>query len=375
MSENLTASQRAAQFAAATRQNFQPLPTQTATQENTSLTFTLPKARLLSKIILDVQFKFQAKNSNILTFPYTDEFAPYKILRKVSLDLNNGFSPFTIGGAELAMFNMVHRPNGDIVRQVNSFVNKHDETPIDNSYALNKNHLGYWNNKGAGATDYAANEIGFGLELPITLNDRDAIGLILLQNSETYCTLNIDIGSIAGMFEGASASIADYDLTFSEIKITPILETFSIPASGVYPDLSVLKLVNSRQESFVGGGQHIIKLSTGTIYRRIIFSIKDANGRPLEDAEITSNFSLIFNQADSFYEISPRALRILNTQQYGFTLPQGMYCFDFAFQGIAGLSGSRDFVDTERLTEFWLRFNTSNSGRVSIVSETLARLT
>jgi hypothetical protein len=31
-------------------------------------------------------------------------------------------------------------------------------------------------------------------------------------------------------------------------------------------------------------------------------------------------------------------------------------------------------VDTERLSEFWVRFSTENTGRISVVSETLSRL-
>lgn len=355
--QQLTASQRAALFAQATRQNMQMLPSQVASSGASTLTFTLPKARLLSKILLDCSFKVNMKHPSELDLPATDVFSPYNLIRKISLDLNNGFSPYVIGGKEVAMLNMVHRGNATFLKQAS-------ENSIDT------NAYGYWKNKGA-AADGKENEIRFTLELPVTLNDRDSIGLILLQNEQTTTNLIVDLANGSDMFQNSDG----YTCEITNAKITPMLETFSIPAnSQAFPDLSVLKLTVSRNDSFVGAGQHIIKLSTGTIYRRLIFRLVDENGNPLDDTDLNGTIDLVFNQADSNYQIDPRMLRMLNTTQYGYTLPKGMYVFDFAYQGIVGLSGTRDYIDTERLTEFWLRFNTNGSGRCELISETIARL-
>lgn len=355
--QNLTASQRAALFAQATRQNMQMLPSQVAHTGASTLTFTLPKARLLSKILLDFSFKVKITHASNTNLPTTDVFSPYNLIRKISLDLNNGFSPYVIGGKETAMLNMVHRGNATFLEKANS------NTETTNAY-------GYWKNKGSSSTG-KENEIRFTLELPITLNDRDSIGLILLQNEQTTTNLIVDLANGADMFMDATG----YTCEITECKVTPMLETFSIPAnSQAFPDLSVLKLTVSRNDSFVGAGQHIIKLSTGTIYRRLIFRLVDEDGNPLDDTDLNGTIDLVFNQADSNYQIDPRMLRMLNTTQYGFTLPKGMYVFDFAYQGIVGLSGTRDYIDTERLTEFWLRFNTNDSGRCELITETIARL-
>ena len=360
--QNLTASQRAALFAQATRQNMQMLPTQSVSSGAQTLTFNLPKSRLLSKIMIDVKIKFNASHATKTTLPEHDLFAPYRAIRRISLDLNNGFSPYVIGGKECAMLNMIHRGNAKYVSEV------FDNSSTDNS--ADTNSYGYWINKGCSPTG-KENELRFTLELPVTLNDRDPVGLILLQNDSTNVHLMVDFANGADMFDDTEG----YTIDITEAKITPMIESFSIPANAnAFPDLSVLKLTNSRNDSYVGSGQHIIKLSTGTIYRRLFFRILDKDGNPVADDDITSNISLVFNQADTNYDISPRALRMLNTTQYGFTLPKGMYVFDFAYQGIVGLSGTRDYIDTERLTEFWLRYNTNDSGRIEIVTECIARL-
>lgn len=356
--KTLTAAQRAQLFAQATRQNIQMLPTQTANQGATSLTFTLPKARLLSKILVDFKFKVKVTHASSTSLPTgADIFTPYRLIRKISLDLNNGFSPYVIGGKECAMLNMISRQRADYVKQCTE-----NETDT--------NAFGYWKNKGASSTG-KENEIAFTLELPVTMNDRDPVSLILLQNDATIVNLLVDLANGSDMYDSSTG----YTIEITEAKVTPMVETFSLPANAqAYPDLSVLKIVNSRNDSYVGAGQHIIKLATGTIYRRLIFRILDEDGNPLADDEITSNIDLVFNQADTNYSIAPRSLRLLNTTQYGFTLPKGLYVLDFCYQGQPSMGGTRDLVDTERLTEMWLRFSTGDSGRIEIISECIARL-
>lgn len=350
--EKLTAQQRAALFAQATRQNFQMLPAEKATGGSTTLSFQFPKSRLLSKVMLKCNALIKIKHASITNVPF-DGFTPFKVLRKITMDLNNGFSPYVIGGKEAAMLNMIHIHPGVMTRNSNN----------EQAYV-------YMPDLKA-STEGTTNVISFNLELPVALNDRDPVGLILLQNDQTNVTLMCDIAAGADILDYATG----YTVEVEQVVIQPMLETFSIPAvADAYPDLSVLKLTNSRVDSYVGSGQNIIKLATGTIYRRLVFQILDDNGNPLNDSQITSDISLIFNQADANYNISPAALRALNTRMLGYELPKGMFVFDFANQGLTGLSGTRDYIDTNRLTEFWLRFSTVGKGKIIIISECLARL-
>lgn len=358
MAEQLTASQRAALFAQATRQNLQMLPTATATGGSQTLSFTLPKARLLSKIVLSVSTKVKviSKASGEEYRGYTWSWSELaSVIRRITLDLNNGFSPYVIGGLETVMLNMISRY-------------RHDNLTVPSHLTVNDT-----NNLMMGCTydtSAACYLLNCTLELPITLNDRDCVGLIMLQNDATNVTLNVDIDSGSNVIGGNS-----YTVEVKEVRVTPCLETFSIPANAqAFPDISVLKLTNSRQEDFVGGGQHIVKLNTGTIYRRIIFLVKDENGILAGEDFFNGTIDLVFNQADTNYSVTPSMIRRLNTIQYGFTLPKGMFVLDFSYQGTVNLGGSRDYIDTERLTEMWLRFTTTGSGTINLVNETLSRL-
>ncbi|MCU5568097.1 cytoplasmic protein [Bacillus paranthracis] len=349
--EQYSPQQRAMIWATSTRQYQQTLPTQVVTQEGMTLDFTLPKARLLTKIWLHVKAVATLKSSsgNI----QRDPMSPYGILRRVELNLNNGFSPYIVSGKELFMYN--------VLRQ-------HPDVLLPGS---NKQSLNYVEN--VATTAGKDNEIQFTVPIPVSLNDRDPVGMVMLQNNTANVNLTVAVDQLANAYK-LNASNAD-QVTFKSMSITPVIETFSIPSiPGGQPDMSVLKLVQSNSDLFSGGGQNILKLNVGTIYRKLLFYIEDSNGKPLEPKDFTGNMELVFNQADTPYNIKPEVLVHKNHSDLGYPLPPGVYCFDFSNQGVPNLGGSRDYIDSERLTEFWFRFSTQVGGKVTVVSETLSRL-
>lgn len=348
----LTAQQRAALFMTATRQTIQALPAEIVKSENSTVQFLLPKARLLSKIYLEVDAIVTVKATAGESVAI-DPMSPYKVLRRISLDLNNGFMPFIIPGRDLFLYNL-DRLNPDVLLPQASL-------------------------KGVNYVEKAAsaagvdNHIKFTVELPVTLNDRDPVGLVMLQNINTSVMLTVDVATMANAYALNAAN--GETATFKSMTITPVLETYTIPPSqDAVPDVSVLKLVSSKTDQFAGSGQNIVKLQVGTIYRKLFLYFANTDGTPIKDADFNGNLELVFNQADIPYAVKPSILSARNASQLGYTLPEGCYLFDFSFQGIPNLGGSRDYVDTENLTEFWLRFNTTNAGTVTSIAETLSRL-
>lgn len=330
--KQISAAQRAQNFAAATRQNLHMLPSRTLTNLGESIQFTYPKARLLSKtsikfdVILDTAMN---KNFN------GETFRPFEIVRRISLSLNNGFEPFVISGRDLAILNMVRMTE-----------TKHMIPEATGSEG----------------------EYSFILELENALNQRDASSLILLQNESTQVTLTIDLASNAQLQKIIPNS------AFMSCKITPMLQTWTIPNyTDAFPDLSVIKLVKSRTETIGSDGEHVFKLDVGTIYRKLIFFVTNPDG---EGENIDGNIELIYNTADTPISIDAEMLRYKNKSDFGFDLPLGMYVFDMSgYAGFSGYGGSRDFIDTERLSEFWARFsNLSKDYKVTVIQENLSRL-
>lgn len=352
MDEKKTSVYRAQMFSQMTRQNWQMLPAQKTTSEASTLEFNLPKARLLSKITFDVEAKITLSHATATTIKQ-DEFTPYKMLRRVQLDLNNGFTPYSIGQEAILLYNMV-RQHPSIVFPDNS---------NDQAYCYFPPMVVSSSGK--------ENTFKFTVDLPITTNERDAVGLYMLQNNETNVVLKVDLANGADIFGNQSG----YTVSLNEVKVTPMIETFSIPSlADAYPDLSVLKLVTSRYDSFDSAGQNIVRLTTGTTYRKLILRFTDNDGNPLADSDFTSPLQLVFNQADINYSMRAENLRHLNQAMLGYPLPKGCYVFDFSNQGITNMGGTRDYIDTKELTEFWIQFTATKTGKVCCVQENLARL-
>ncbi|WP_434785683.1 cytoplasmic protein [Bacillus velezensis] len=347
--QQLSPQQRAQMFTAATRQTWQMMGTKTVTEDMQTIDFNLPKVRLLSQILVEFEATVSLKSQNA-TIP-AKTFSPYQIIRNIALELNSGFRPFVVSGEALHIYSL-DRLNPDVLLPSNS---QRAVSYIETA---------------ASATGKDA-KIKFQVALPLTLNQRDPVGLVLLQNEETTVSLTIDTARAQDTYQLASGDT----VTLKQLKVTPTIETFSIPAvKEAIPDLSVLKLVSEKGEVFSGNGQNIVKLSTGTIYRKLMFYFTDETGAPLKDTDFSGNLELVFNQADIPYSIKPSALAARNHSDLGYTLPDGVFIFDFSNQGFPNFGGSRDYIDTERLTEFWVRFNTQKAGRVKVIAEKLSRL-
>lgn len=349
--KQISAQERAMYFAQATRQTYQTLPTSRFTQENSTIMIDIPKVRLMSKIILEVEAVATLKSTAATILK--DTFSPYGILRRISVDLNNGFSPFILSGKEAFLYSL-NRDNPNVLLPQNSI---RGVNYVENAASV-------------AGTDA---KIKFQIVLPVTLNDRDAVGLVLLQNTETNVTVTVDLGKLADAYKLTPAN--NDDVVFKSVAITPLVETYTVPPAEIArPDLSVLKLVQSKAETFAGNGQNIIRIQTGLIYRKMVLYFEDNDHNPLVDSDFSGNLELVFNTADIPISIKPSILAAKNANELGYPLPDGVYAFDWSYQGIPNLGGTRDYIDTERLTQFELRFSTQKAGKVTIVPETLSRL-
>lgn len=342
--KQITPAQRMALFNQSTRQNKHMLPVTSCVGGSQTMQLLLPKSRLLSKIMVKVNAKINLTHASKTKCNINCN----KLIRRFSLDLNNGFSPFVVSGDELHIYNML---------SIHS--NAFEEMASDNKSIV----------ASSSGTD---NEITMYYELPLTLNERDAQGLILLQNAETSVTLSIDLGTEGDMFNEDKTG---FTMVIKDVKVMACTETFSLPAvQQAFPDLSVLKLVNGVSHSFLANTVNTVKLSTGTIYRKLIMKFEDEDGNPLLPSDFTSDIQLVFNQADINYSISAEMLKDLNSIELTNYMPEGVYFFDFSSQGFTNFGGTRDLIDTELLTEFWIKFGTSKKGKVSVISECIARV-
>lgn len=353
MSTQITPQQRAQNFGAYTRQHKQTLGSKTG-HANDHIEFEVPKARLLQGISLLCKVVVN-KGAGVLEFnSVNDKLSLYDVLRRISIDYNNGFSPVVASGKDIAVLNMLRIDPKTII----------PTSTRDFSLCTITNDIEYETNEYLTVkTEDEKIEYYFMLELPLTLNERDPVGLILAQNGQTLINFSVDIAN----------KVMDKEV--ESVKVTPIITSFSVPTSELaFPDLSVLKVVDSRKEVFSAGAPNVIKLPIGMIYRKIIFGLFDENGKAITPDKITSNIELIFNGADVPYSVDPQALRLMTVTATGSRLPDGYYAFDFATAGVPNMAGSRDYIDCETLSTFEVRFTSSESGKLTIISEKISRL-
>ena len=321
MAEKITAQQRAQLFGASTRQHFQMLGMQEVKGGAQTISFRVPKARIMQGVKLWVEGKLNLTHASVTEreIGYLDV---YKCLRRLSIDFNNGFMPVVCSGYEMSLVNMLY-PNPAMVKS------DYKGTTLATTPQ-----------KWAVSADGSDNDFCFMLDIPLTINYRDPVGLVLAQNAETNIDITIDIANAAAMIDNASGYTAD----FPTLKITPMISSFSVPAdTRAFPDMSVLKIVDSRNETFTSG-QSYIKLPVGMIYRKLIFKFENTDGTPMSIDDITSNIELVLNTADTPYSVSPKMLKHINTMQAGEVFPQGVYYFSFDYQGVNGYGGLTEKV-------------------------------
>ena len=346
---NLTAQQRAQLFAASTRQHYQMIGTKEITGGAQTVEFTIPKARLLQAVRVYVSGVLNVKGAAAVDVSKT---AIYKSIRQAVIDLNNGFRPIVLGGEQAALMSMLYpRPE--------MWLASADGATLAKCPA-----------KLAASEGGSDNEFSFFLDLPLTTNERDMTGIVLAQNNETLINLSLDIANANAVVNNK----AGYTCDFKSMKIKVMTVTYSIPSdSRCMPDMSILVIKDSRSDAITSGVNYV-KLPTGMIYRKMLMKFENADGTPMTMDKIASNLEVVLNTADVPYSIDPVMLHEWNKLQTGIEMPEGVYFLSFDYQGQLGYGGARDLLDAERITELAIRFNATEAGKLTVVSEKLSRL-
>jgi hypothetical protein len=58
----------------------------------------------------------------------------------------------------------------------------------------------------------------------------------------------------------------------------------------------------------------------------------------------------------------------------GANIPTGTFVFDFTDQGFMNYGGSRDYINTNGLNEFWIKCQMGATGTVRAIYETMTKL-
>lgn len=314
-------------FLESTRQNMRKAG-QSAYVALGSSQLALPKVGYLSRIHLHVTGVM-----NIVPGAGTatlSEKGPFALLRRLRFVLGNGTELINVSGFGA------------------SLVDKHSRlryTPEDGGISAPFASQIY-----AAGVSSGNNDWNFFVTLPVTPNERDITGLILLQ-AEGVVSNFIAEWQAAG---GASSEFpvvltGNATATFTG-RIDVYLETFTVPAMAEdQPPLDRVHQIIERVDPIFSVGENAIKLLEENTYLRIIHAV-EINGALSSDA--IDEMRLRYNVTDVPYQIDRGMKMYLQRRNWTKDFPKGVFHWDFFDQGYPNFGGERDLVQASGLAEF-----------------------
>jgi hypothetical protein len=315
-------------FITATRQSVQKvatLPFESGQRKSKDL----PRVGLLANLYLRVKGTLTVTpNTGTATLKTKNYGKPYGLIERLQLTANSGTDIVNVSGLGLYLRNLIADDS------------KMDVLAANMPEAVSGNPVFQF------GTASGANDVQFTLKVPVVINERDPVGLILLQNGETLMDLGLTWANPSNLF----TLTGNAEIAFTgNAHVT--MEYFEVPLNAEdYPDLSIAHTILEDSISVDGVGDLNYVIPRGNIYQRVIHRLL-LNDVPagFEDVE---RMTLRYNQSNHPYVIDGLDQLALQRDRYKRDLAKGVYVWDWAFQGQAGFGGNRDLVNSRAITDF-----------------------
>lgn len=313
-------------FNQATRQNIRRVGAADYSAGSTT-SVTLPRVGYLARIHLHV-------TGTLTVTPGTgsatlSEKGIASLLRRVRFQANNGNDIFNVSGYGAHL--------------VDSF-SRLDYEPYNG-----KTSPGYQTEIYDVSVDSGANEVEFGITIPVTPNERDVAGLMLLQ-SEGLVTQVVFEWQYAGGATNDYPVVLTGDATASFTGEAEVyLETFTVPnlvedqppVDTMYQTIETVQPISSI-------GENSVALLRANTYQRIIH-IVELNGS-LNTTDVEKR-AFRYNRTEIPYELGRKMDLQLTRRRWGRDFPTGTFVWEFYSQGYPNFGGGRDLVDANALAE------------------------
>ena len=190
------------------------------------------------------------------------------------------------------------------------------------------------------------------LEIPAVVNERDEVGLLLLQNEEARFTCEVTIGQGSDAVSGVTA-------TPSAITITPVMEYNAVPADPkLWPqNLRLIYQVLEERIAVLGAGAVTpYTVPRGGILRGLhnVVQLNAALNSAIADV---TQFEVVYNQNEVPLRGVPSWwVQAKTRMQYGDDLPVGVWSLNWTDSlGFVGLGDYRDLIVTPNVSDLELR--------------------
>lgn len=307
-------------FVDATRQNLRPLDSVMTYSSGGRSVARLPRTGLLSRVYLHV-------TGTMSVTPGTgsatlNEKGPYNLIESFSLKANQGMDIIRLGGFDAHIL---------------------DITRAGKPYAPSTVDAAGVYQAGVSSGD---NAWDFTVCVNVTPNERDLIGLILLQTDQMSAEIDINWAQEKNVVDLTGDATASFDG-----KATALLETFTVPANPAdRPDLTVVYQQLKRTDAIDHIGENRIDMLRANLYASVTHVI-ETNGALAAPDDVES-FRLRYNNDNTPYYIPTDHQLMLQRRRYGHDLPDGVYVHDLFYQGVPGFGGQRDLINAGAVAEF-----------------------
>jgi hypothetical protein len=292
-------------FVANTRRKIVQLPTQTRPTGGGTTAINLPKTGLLGSIFLAIRGSI----AGTLTSPNGLGFA--SIISRVRLTLNSGIDLINLSGAGYHY----------LLREV-----------LESEYV---DIAGQSNARSA----VSAAAFNLDMVLPMAINMRDPLGLVMLQNEQTLLTLNIDWLADANVATGATVTAT----------AIPYIELFTVPVDPAdYPPINILHQILEDQQAISGAQDWVYNWPRGNTYLQVLHGV----GIGAAGTDTFSKVAVRVNQSDylqnsdiPFRDMEFRRLRG-RARQAG-----GIYLDLLGTSGLGNYGLTRDVFNSQLVTD------------------------
>jgi hypothetical protein len=289
----------------------------------------LPKTGLLSKIYLEITGTVGG------TVGTVSSLGMASIIQRVRLTANSGIDIFNVSGAGFHY----------LLREM-----------LESEYI---DQFGQTNAKSA----VTATTATLDMVIPVALNSRDAIGLILLQNEQTVLTLTIDWT--------ADATVTSTG-TFSGFTVTPYLELFTVPVDPAdWPALNIVHQILEDQQSVSGSGDYTYNWPRGNTYLQLAHGL----GIGASGSDGFNRYKLRVNQSDYLVDTDEDYLDLEHRYLRGRARPAGGIYVDLVgTSGLGTFGTTRDTFNSALVTDLASVITATGSGTLYTVRRQLVVL-
>lgn len=311
-----------------TRRKIVTLPVMTKGSGANTQSITLPKTGYLARLFLAIR----GSVAGTLSAPNALGFS--SILSRVKLTLNSGVDLFNVSGAGYHY----------LLRELL-------ETELVDPVGAS-----------TGRTAITATTFNLDMVIPIALNMRDPLGLILLQNEATLAQLSVDFLADASVATGATVTCT----------VTPWMEIFTVPvAAEDQPDISLLHQILEDQQAVSAAGDFEYKWPRSNTYLQVMHGL----GIGAAGADGFTNAAIRVNQSDYLQTTTPTFLDMEHRAIRGRARPAGGVFYDFLGTSGFGTYGTfRDLYDSSLITDLSSILNANAAGTLYTIRRQLVEI-